>query len=220
MCKIPDVSVYESIEQPSNVYIKKSQSLITKTENDYDHSMHKHITVLPHGYLLCTTISLYCLMTIFHAQGISLYCLMTIHAQVYHCTASWPSSMHKYITVLPHDHLPCTSISLYCLMTIFHAQVYHCTASWPSSMHKYITVLHHDHPCTSISLYCLMAIFHAQVYHCTASWPSSQVYHCTASWPSMHKYITVLPHGHLCTSISLYCLMAIFYEQVYQCTAS
>ena len=49
--KITDVSVHESIEQPSNVYITKCKSLITKIVNDHDHSMHKYITVLPHGNL-------------------------------------------------------------------------------------------------------------------------------------------------------------------------
>ena len=38
-------------EQPSNVYITKCKSLITKIVNDNDHSMHKYITVLPHGNL-------------------------------------------------------------------------------------------------------------------------------------------------------------------------
>ena len=51
VCKITDVSVHESIEQPSNVYITKCKSLITKIVNDNDHSMHKYITVLPHGNL-------------------------------------------------------------------------------------------------------------------------------------------------------------------------
>ena len=51
VCKITDVSVHESIEQPSNVYITKCKYLITKIVNDNDHSMHKYITVLPHGNL-------------------------------------------------------------------------------------------------------------------------------------------------------------------------
>ena len=51
VCKITDVSVHESIEQPSNVYITKCKSLITKIVNDNDHSMHKYVTVLPHGNL-------------------------------------------------------------------------------------------------------------------------------------------------------------------------
>ena len=51
VCRITDVSVHESVEQPSNVYKTKCKSLITKIVNDYDHSMHKYITVLPHGIL-------------------------------------------------------------------------------------------------------------------------------------------------------------------------
>ena len=51
VCNITDVSVHESTEQLSNVYMKKCQSLITKIVNDYNHSMHKYITVLPHGHL-------------------------------------------------------------------------------------------------------------------------------------------------------------------------
>ena len=51
LCRITDVSGHESIEQPSNVYITKCKSLITKIVNDHDHSMHKYITVLPHGNL-------------------------------------------------------------------------------------------------------------------------------------------------------------------------
>ena len=51
VCKITDVSVHESIEQPSNVYITKCKSFMTKIVNDHDHSTHKYITVLPHGNL-------------------------------------------------------------------------------------------------------------------------------------------------------------------------
>ena len=54
VCKITNVSVHESIEQPSNVYITKCKSLITKIVNDHHHSMHKYITVLSYGNFRAT----------------------------------------------------------------------------------------------------------------------------------------------------------------------
>ena len=51
VCKMTDVSVHGSIEQPSNVHAKKCVSLISKILNDSNHTMHQHIIVLPHGHL-------------------------------------------------------------------------------------------------------------------------------------------------------------------------
>ena len=71
--KITDVSVHESIEQPSNVYITKCKSLITKIVNDHDHSMHKYITVLPHGNLRVVKGKTERLRTTFLPVAIKLY---------------------------------------------------------------------------------------------------------------------------------------------------
>ena len=73
VCKITDVSVHESIEQPSNVYITKCKSLITKIVNDHDHSMHKYITVLPHGNLRVVKGTTERLRTTFLPVAIKLY---------------------------------------------------------------------------------------------------------------------------------------------------
>ena len=71
--------MHESIEQLSNVWLRKCLSLITKIMNNHGHSMHKYITVLLHGHLQTVKCRTYRLHKTFSPAAIKLYCSNRIH---------------------------------------------------------------------------------------------------------------------------------------------